>query len=286
MTQWFELSYIRISPNIAPNPVVVRPSWPVTGVTCYMKKLFSIFLALLLVSSASLALAVPRVLIVPPATSHKRMGDTDEKTGLWLWELTHPYHELKKAGSDVEVASIKGGAVPVDARSLADNDAINYEFLASPKTRSLLDNNRKLADVNPKHYQTILFAGGHGTVWDFPKSPAVNSAASAIYESGDYVVAVCHGPAALLNVTGKDGKDGKPIIAGKRLSGFSNVEEKGGLAEVVPYLLQDELAELGANYLEGKVWESVVVQDGRIITGQNPQSAAELGRVLAIALNQ
>ena len=184
----------------------------------------------------------------------------------------------------MEIASIRGGAVPVDARSLADDDAINFEFLASPKTRSLLDNSRKLADVNPKRYAAILFAGGHGTVWDFPKSPAVNSVASAIYESGGYVAAVCHGPAALLNVTGKDGK---PIIAGKKVAGFSNVEEKAvGLADVVPYLLQDELIALGGDYQEGKAWESFVVQDGRIITGQNPQSAAELGRVLAKALNK
>ncbi|WP_299595587.1 type 1 glutamine amidotransferase domain-containing protein [uncultured Microbulbifer sp.] len=129
-----------------------------------------------------------------------------------------------------------------------------------------------------------MFAGGHGTVWDFPKSPAVNSVASAIYESGGYVAALCHGPAALLNVTGPDGK---PIIAGKKVAGFSNVEEKAvGLVELVPYLLQDELIALGGDYQEGKAWESFVVQDGRIITGQNPQSAAELGRVLAKALNK
>ncbi|WP_082859198.1 type 1 glutamine amidotransferase domain-containing protein [Microbulbifer sp. Q7] len=247
-----------------------------------MKKLVSLFIALCLATTASLALAAPRVLIV--ATSHEQMGDTDEKTGLWLSELTHPYHELKKAGFEVEIASIKGGAVPVDARSLADDDAVNFEFLASPQTRSLLDNTRKLADVSPKRYQAILFAGGHGTVWDFPKSPAVNSVASAIYADGGYVAALCHGPAALLNVTGPDGK---PIIAGKKVAGFSNVEEKAvGLADVVPYLLQDELTALGANYQEGKAWESFVVQDGRIITGQNPQSAAELGQVLAKALKK
>ncbi len=121
-------------------------------------------------------------------------------------------------------------------------------------------------------------------MWDFPKSPAVNSVASAIYESGGYVAALCHGPAALLNVTGPDGK---PIIAGKKVAGFSNVEEKAvGLVELVPYLLQDELIALGGDYQEGKAWESFVVQDGRIITGQNPQSAAELGRVLAKALNK
>ena len=130
----------------------------------------------------------------------------------------------------------------------------------------------------------ILFAGGHGNLWDFPSSPAVTRVTSAIYESSGYVAAVCHGPAALLNVTGKDGN---PIIAGKKVAGFSNEEEKAvGLADVVPYLLQDELAALGADYQEGKAWESFVVQGGRIITGQNPQSAAELGRMLAKALNQ
>jgi len=247
-----------------------------------MKTLFKFFIATFLLVSAKLAFADNRVLIV--VTSHEQMGDTGDKTGLWLAELTHPYRELKRAGFDVDIASIRGGAAPIDARSLGDDDQINHAFLADPKTRSLLDNTAKLADVNPENFRAIVFAGGHGTVWDFPQSKAVNQVASAIFENGGYVAAVCHGPAALLNV---NGSDGKPIIAGKNVAGFSNAEEAAvGLTEVVPFLLQDELAAMGANYQEGKLFQSFVVQDGRLITGQNPQSAAELGRVLANALRK
>lgn len=245
-----------------------------------MKTLLSVVIAFAISIFASSTFATPRVLIV--VTSHSQMGDTDEKTGLWLSEMTHPYHELTKVGIEVDIASIKGGAAPIDPRSLADNDNINYEFMANPKTRTLLDNTLVLADVNPKSYQAIMFAGGHGTVWDFPTSEAVNKIGSAIYAQGGIVSAVCHGPAALLNIFDSAGK---PIIHGKRVAGFSNAEEEAaGLTAVVPYLLQDELTAIGGLYQEGKMFESFVVQDERIITGQNPQSASELGRVLGKAL--
>ncbi|NHI00222.1 type 1 glutamine amidotransferase domain-containing protein [Oceanimonas sp. MB9] len=246
-----------------------------------MRKFFTLLATLFFVSYTTLASAAPRVLIV--VTSHDQMGNTDEKTGLWLAEMTHPYHELKQAGIDVDIASIKGGAAPIDPRSLADDDAINHEFMASPATRTLLDNTLALGDVNPEQYQAILFAGGHGSVWDFPKSDAVNRIGAAIYEQGGYVAAVCHGPAALLNIVDQDGN---PIIAGKKVAGFSNVEEAAiELTEVVPYLLQDELSRLGGIYQEGGKFEPFVVQDGRLITGQNPQSAAKLGQVMAQALS-
>lgn len=245
-----------------------------------MQKFLKTFVTLFFLSSASLAFAAPRVLIV--VTSHEQMGDTNEKTGLWLAEMTHPYNELKKAGIEVDIASIKGGAAPIDPRSLAIDDAINHEFMANPKTRSLLDNTIELAKVAPNNYQAILFAGGHGTVWDFPKSDAVKKISAAIYEQGGYVSAVCHGPAALLNIFDANGK---PLIAGKQVAGFSNAEEEAaGLTNVVPYLLQDELSALGALYQEGKMFEPFVVQDGRLITGQNPQSAAKLGAMLAKVL--
>lgn len=138
--------------------------------------------------------------------------------------------------------------------------------------------------MDPEKYQTILFAGGHGTAWDFPKSAAVNKIGSAIYENGGFLAAVCHGPAALLNIYGSDGK---LAIQNKKVAGFSNAEEEAaGLTEVAPYLLQDQLAASGANYQEGEKFKSFVVKDGRLITGQNPQSAAELARTLAKALKQ
>ncbi|GGW93195.1 type 1 glutamine amidotransferase domain-containing protein [Alteromonas halophila] len=245
-----------------------------------MKALVKAFAGLLLTITATVASAEPRALIV--VTSHDKMGDTDERTGLWLSEMTHPYHELTNAGIDVELASIQGGAAPVDPRSLGEDDQINKTFMANPATRSLLDNTKKLANVDPSRYQAIVFAGGHGTVWDFSESQAVNDIGYAIYEHGGIVAAVCHGPAALLNI--RDTK-GNLIIDGKQVAGFSNAEEQAvGLTDVVPYLLQDELEKSGAGYREGKMFKSFVVQDGRLITGQNPQSAMELGRKLAASL--
>ncbi len=233
-----------------------------------------------LLAFSVLSLAAPRVLLV--VTSHAQMGDTSEKTGLWLAELTHPYHELVAAGIEVDIASIQGGAAPIDPRSLADDDAINHGFLGNPETRSLLDNTPALHTVDAAAYEAILFAGGHGTVWDFPGSEGVKKVGSAIYARGGIVAAVCHGPAALLNVYDQNGK---PLVNGKRVAAFSNAEEEAfGLTAVVPYLLQDALTEKGASYVEGPLFESHVVQDGRLITGQNPQSAAELGRVLVQAL--
>lgn len=245
-----------------------------------MKAITKLFAGLLLAATSVIATAETRALIV--VTSHDKMGDTNERTGLWLAEMTHPYQELTQAGIEVELASIKGGAAPIDPRSLGEDDDINREFMANPATRSMIDNTLKLADVDPSRYDAILFAGGHGTVWDFPNSPAVNDIGYAIYQQGGFVTAVCHGPAALLNIRDNSGK---LIIDGKQVAGFSNAEEAAiGLTDVVPYLLQDELIKGGAEYLEGNMYESFVVQDGRLITGQNPQSAMELGKKLAEAL--
>lgn len=245
-----------------------------------MRTIYKALMTLIFVWFTTIAQADPRVLIV--VTSHDQLGDTNEKTGLWLGEMTHPYHALKKAGIEVDIASIKGGAAPIDPRSLAEDDTINHQFMANSATRSLLDNTLELSKVSPSKYDAILFAGGHGTVWDFPISDAIKNIAGTIYEQGGYVSAVCHGPAALLNIFDASGQ---PLIKGKRVVGFSNAEEEAlGLTNVVPYLLQNELSALGAHYQEGEMFKPFVVQDGRLITGQNPQSAAALGRTLAKAL--
>lgn len=245
-----------------------------------MKSIKWALVSLALVFASVIANAAPRVLIV--VTSHDQLGSTGEKTGLWLSEMTHPYHELTQAGIEVDLASIQGGAAPIDPRSLGGDDPVNNSFMADPATRRLLDNTLRLSDVDPSSYEGVLFAGGHGSMWDFPESKAVDAVGSAIYENGGYVAAVCHGPAALLNI---HGSSGELLIKGKRVAGFSNAEEEAaGLTEVMPYLLQDELIAGGAVYSEGEMFTSHVVTDGRLMTGQNPQSAAHLGKALAQAL--
>ncbi|MGE5515611.1 MAG: type 1 glutamine amidotransferase domain-containing protein [Bacteroidota bacterium] len=216
-----------------------------------------------------------KVLIV--VTSHNRMGVTDEATGLWLSEMTHPYHELDQAGFTVDIASIQGGAAPVDPRSIGGDDPVNAAFMGKAATRAKLENTLALDKVSPGDYAAILFSGGHGTVWDFPSSPAVDRVASAIAARGG-VAAVCHGPSALLNV---HAPDGNLLIKGKRVAGFSNAEERAAKLEaVVPFLLEDRLKEGGAQYVEGAMFTRHVVVDGSLVTGQNPQSAAAVGEAI------
>lgn len=233
-------------------------------------------LAAALTLSSSLAIAAEKVLIV--VTSHSQMGTTSEKTGYWLGEVTHPYKELVDAGFDVDIASIVGGKAPVDERSLADADTTNQWFIADNKHNAKLQQTLKLADLKASDYKAVLFAGGHGTMWDFPQDKALQQFAADLYQNNGIVAAVCHGPAALLNIKLADGSY---LIAGKQVTGFSNTEEEQvKLTKVVPFSLQDQLIQRGARYSAAADWQSKVVVDQRLVTGQNPQSAAAVGEAL------
>lgn len=221
-----------------------------------------------------------KVLMV--VTSHDRMGDTGEATGLWLSELTHPYEVLVRAGFTVDIAAIQAGKAPLDPRSTAEDDPVNAAFLADPAARAKLDRPEGLDSVSSDDYAAIVFAGGHGTVWDFPAAPSVDRVASAVHARGGVVAAICHGPAALLNV---HGPDGELLIKGCRVAGFSNAEERAvGLENVVPFLLEDRLKEAGGIYEEGPLFAPQVVVDGRLVTGQNPPSAVGVAEAVAALL--
>lgn len=223
-----------------------------------------------------------RALIV--LTSHSQMGDTDEKTGFWLSELTHPYYAIVDRGIDVDIVSIQGGETPVDPRSWDEDDKLNVRFMATPELTILLKNSPSLDDIDPSHYQAIVFAGGHGTMWDFPDDPDVQDKAATIYEQGGIVAAICHGPAALLNLKLSDDS---LLISDKRVAAFSNAEEDAvQLTDIVPFLLQDELIINGAHYIEQPAWTANVVIDGRLVTGQNPQSAAGVGEAVCELLKK
>jgi putative intracellular protease/amidase len=244
--------------------------------------LLSLLTSLCLIGAQTALAAAEKVLIV--VTSHAQMGNTDEKTGLWLAEATHPHAVLKEAGYAIDFASIQGGAAPIDPRSLEDLDAVSQAFLDTPESSAQLQNTLKLDEVDASAYAAILFAGGHGTVWDFPDSPAVNRIASAIYANDGIIAAVCHGSAALLNIRDSNGL---PLIANRQVAGFSNAEEVAiGLDQVVPYLLQDRLEASGARYIEGAAFTTHVVADDRLITGQNPQSAHAVGEAMLRRLQQ
>lgn len=209
-------------------------------------------------------------------TSHGLQGSTGERTGYYLGEVTHPLAELAQAGLAVEFASIQGGEPPVDGLDLGD--PVNARYWQDPAFRAQVAHTRRLAEVDPSRYAAIFFAGGHGAMWDFPLDDAVRSVTRAVYEAGGAVGAVCHGPAALVNVRLSDGT---PLVAGKKLAAFTDSEEHAvGLESVVPFLLARALVERGALHQAAPDWSANTVVDGRLVTGQNPQSAAGVGAAL------
>ncbi|MBD5640886.1 MAG: type 1 glutamine amidotransferase domain-containing protein [Desulfovibrio sp.] len=208
-------------------------------------------------------------------TSHAKLGDTGKTTGYYLSEVTHPWEALGK-DFEISVASPKGGDAPVDGLDLSD--PISRKFWEDPQWRKIMANTLRPEEVRPQDYAAIFYAGGHGVMWDFPDNKQLADICSQIYEQGGIVSAVCHGPAGLLNVFLKDGKR---LIDGRKLTSFSNAEENlAGTASVVPFLLQTALEKDGAIYSCEKPWSDYVVVDGRLVTGQNPQSALSLGKTL------
>ena len=209
-------------------------------------------------------------------TSHDRKGDTGEPTGFYLGEVTHPLSELDAGGIPVEFASIQGGEPPVDGLDL--NDATNARYWSDENFRTAIRTTQRLDTVDAAKYAAIFFAGGHGAMWDFPTSPAVARVTRDVYEGGGVVAAVCHGPAALVNVKLSDGSY---LVAGKRVSAFTDSEERAvKLDATVPFLLASQLAERGAQHEAAPDWTSKVVVDDRLVTGQNPQSASGVGAAL------
>ncbi|MDO5624066.1 MAG: type 1 glutamine amidotransferase domain-containing protein [Pseudomonadota bacterium] len=211
-------------------------------------------------------------------TSCAVKGDSGIPTGFNLAEVTHPLHKLQAAGFAVEMASIQGGSAPLDG--LEDmNDPVNAHYWADKDFRHAIAHTLRLDDVEPARYGAVFFAGGHGTMWDFPDSAAAQRLIRAVYEQGGIVSAVCHGPAALVNARLSDGS---LLVAGKHLAAFTDAEEEEVQStHVVPFLLASTLTQRGATHEGAPNWHEKVVVDGRLITGQNPQSGAALGAALA-----
>jgi len=220
---------------------------------------------------------ITKVLIV--LTSYSQLGNTGKSTGYYLPEVTHPYFALVEKGVTVDIASIKGGMAPMDERSRDLKDPINKAFLENPVTAKKLENTLVLEKINPADYSGILFAGGHGTMWDFPEDTKLADIAAKIYEAGGIVAAVCHGPAALVNIKLKNGKY---LVEGKTVAAFTNEEEEAsGLTKVMPFLLETKLVERGAKFSKAANWQKHVVVSDRLVTGQNPASAEGVGEAIA-----
>jgi len=231
-----------------------------------------VMLFIILTSTISYAESSPKILLV--LTSHSQLGDTGKKTGFWLPELTHPYYAFKQAGYSIDVASIQGGIAPIDPKSLEEPDDAHQRFLQDAELMAKVLTTLPLSKIDPTAYQAVVFAGGSGPMWDFPNNEHVNRVAASIYENNGVVAAICHGPAALVDIKLSNGKY---LVAGKKVAAFTNEEEEDlKLTHVIPFLLQDKLIERGAKHIHGKPWKENVVVDGRLITGQNPASAKKV----------
>lgn len=212
-----------------------------------------------------------KILIV--LTSHDRLGDSGHKTGFWLEELAAPYYAFKDAGAAVLLASPKGGQPPLDPRSDAPDaqTAATARFNGDAEALDALARTHRLADALEEEFDALFYPGGHGPLWDLSENADSIALIERTYAAGKPVAAVCHGPAVLRHA---QGALREPLVKGKRVTAFSNSEEAAvGLTDVVPFLLEDMLTGQGARYERGPDWQSHVVTDGWLVTGQNPASS-------------
>ncbi|MGH8215644.1 MAG: type 1 glutamine amidotransferase domain-containing protein [Rhodanobacteraceae bacterium] len=213
-------------------------------------------------------------------TSHGQLGKTDKSTGLWLEELAAPYYVFKDAKADVTLASPAGGQPPVDPNSeKSDNQTeATRRFRGDAEATAALANTRKLADVETDAYDAVFYPGGHGPLWDLAEDEDSRRVIETLFAAGKPVAAICHGPAALRHARGPFGL---PLVRGKDVTGFSNSEEQAaGLADAVPFLVEDMLKEAGGEYSKAADGQSHVVIAGNLITGQNPASSAEAAKAV------
>jgi len=207
------------------------------------------------------------------ATSHNKMGDTNEKTGVWLEEIAIPYYVFKDAGADITLASPNGGKVPLDPRSQSIILATfgTKRFLKDEDAMNFLSHSMLLEDMRADDFDVLFLPGGYGLMWDLADSKIVSELLEAFNSKNKPIGAVCHGVVCLLSL--KDDK-GESLIKGKQLTGFSNSEEESsGFSSVVPFLVETKVLSLGAKYSKGENYLSHVVEDNNIITGQNPASS-------------
>jgi putative intracellular protease/amidase len=217
-------------------------------------------------------------------TSHDRLGDTGKRTGFWLEEFAAPYYVLRDAGVEITLASPKGGQPPIDPKSDepgAQTPAMK-RFRSDPEAQRALANTVKLAGVSADDYDAVFYPGGHGPLWDLAEDRSSIALIERLYAAGKPVAAVCHGPAVLHRAKGADGT---PLVKGRTVTGFSNTEEAAvGLADVVPFSVEDALKDNGGRYSRGEDWASHAVVDGNLITGQNPASSEATAKALLEAL--
>ena len=225
---------------------------------------------------------MPNVLMV--LTSHDRLGNTGHPTGFWVEEFAAPYYVLADAGVTLTLASPAGGQPPVDPKSALpefQTDATR-RFDADPALKARLAGTVRLAGLKADDFDAVFYPGGHGPLWDLATDPDSVALIEDFVRQGKPVAAVCHAPAVLLRTRTAEGQ---PLVAGRQVTGFSNSgEDAVGLSAVVPFLLETALRAEGADYRKGPDWGSFVVEDGLLITGQNPASSASAAQCLLARL--
>ena len=218
-------------------------------------------------------------------TSHDQLGTTGRKTGFWLEELAAPFYAFKDAGAHITLASPKGGNPPLDPKSNEPDFQTDqtHRFEADPDAMAQLAATVRLDSIFQSDFDAVFYPGGHGPLWDLAEDKDSIALIEAFLAANKHVALVCHAPGVLRHVKTPEGK---PLVEGKKVTGFTNTEEEAvGLTNVVPFLVEDELIAKGGIYSKGADWSSYVVTDGLLITGQNPTSSAataeELIRQLA-----
>jgi putative intracellular protease/amidase len=212
-------------------------------------------------------------------TSHDQLGNTGRKTGFWLEEFAAPYFVFRDAGVDLTLASPKGGQPPIDPKSdLPENQTLAMtRFKQDARAQRELSQTVKLETVKSEDFDTVFYPGGHGPMWDLAESPASIALLESFYNSGKPIALVCHSPGVLRHVK----YQGAPLVKGKHVTGFTNGEEEEvPLTKIVPFLVEDELLQLGAIYEKLANWQPFTVTDGRLVTGQNPASSTVAAQAL------
>lgn len=208
-------------------------------------------------------------------TSHDRLGDTGKKTGFWLEEFAAPYYVFKDAGVQITLASPQGGQPPLDPKSDdpgAQTDATR-RFKADADAQKALANTVVLASVRAEDFDAVFYPGGHGPLWDLAEDAQSIALIEKTFAAGKPLALVCHAPGVLRHAKAPDGK---PLVDGKKVTGFTNTEEEAvQLTKVVPFLVEDMLQANGGQYSKGADWAPYVLVDGNLITGQNPASSEQ-----------
>ncbi|SDR97155.1 type 1 glutamine amidotransferase domain-containing protein [Gramella sp. MAR_2010_147] len=218
-------------------------------------------------------------------TSHDELGNTGNKTGFWIEEFANPYYKLLDKGVEITVATPKGGKAPIDPNSDTEDTQTKdtKRFKKDEAAQMVINNTKVLSKMDPVDFDAVFYPGGHGPLWDLSKDKDSIELIETFNNAKKPIGFVCHAPAALKNVKTQNGD---PLVKGKKVTGFTNSEEKAvQLTEVVPFLVEDMLKENGGIYSKAGDWEEYALVDGNLITGQNPASSGLVAQKLYEMLN-